>query len=320
MGKTKRFRNGARKQCNPVGVPSNRDVEELMSSVHQNERAITVMLEQLESPNEDEKLCGLQTLSILSSNSQKAKEILETEAIRIVIPFLNDPNVNIQHATAGALRNLSIGGIEVCECLVEQDILTPLLALLKGYATSSDWIPTFDKSIGNQLDAKSDIFLHTVNLLWNLCESTSAALDCLNQSDILKGLLKCLNSKVFGINIAVSVAQCLLVVSEDNPTAWRVFNDFTTEFVAILQSTSDDYNESLLRTLMAGIMSNVPVMAESYQMQIIHCLGSTLNINHRKILGDLTSSEELLKDCDDSGLEVLDDTVMADGTFENYFI
>lgn len=107
---------------------------------------------------------------------------------------------NIRHAAAGAIRNLSAVSVDICENLVEQDVFTPLIMLLTQY-TNSDWYPSHESKT-NQLDQKSDTFLQAVNIVWNLCESTSIALEYFNQSNLLENcFLRCLNCEIFGLDI-----------------------------------------------------------------------------------------------------------------------
>lgn len=130
----------------------------------------------------------------------------ETDIIRIAIPLLIDPNKNIRNAVAGALRSISVCGVDICECLVEQDILTPLLKLIIEYSTNVDWVPAIDKSVAHadQLDVAGDTFLQAVNLMWNLCESTSVALQHFNQTNILETFVRFLNYMIYGIDICTS--------------------------------------------------------------------------------------------------------------------
>lgn len=204
MGKTRKPRYRAKKS-NPVGIPSLRDIslnEELNSDEHQ-EGALVAIRDQLQSSNTEEKMCGLQAMAFLSLNQKKATAMCEGDIIRISVPLLVDPNKNIRNAVAGALRNISICGVDICEVLVEQDILTPLLTLINEYTSSVDWVPSIDRTISHveQLDIAGDTFLQAVNLVWNLCESTSVALQHFNQANILESFVRFLNYTVFGIDI-----------------------------------------------------------------------------------------------------------------------
>lgn len=203
MGKTKKPKASAAK-VNPIGIQSVHDVnfdEELLGEENHPEGPIVALVEQLQSVSVEEKMCALQALSFMCQNQQRTQEIIESDIVKIIACWLMDSNKSIRSATAGALRNLSLCGIEVCENLVEQDVLTPLLALLNEYAASADWQPVFDKTLNEQLDEHSDTFLQAINLVWNLCESTGVALENFNQTQVVHSFVRCLDYKLFGMDI-----------------------------------------------------------------------------------------------------------------------
>lgn len=203
MGKTRKPKTNKNK-VNPVGIPSVHDIsleEDYEFDESTSAGPIEIITEQLQSVNVEEKLCGLHTLSTLCQNNQNIPLIISGDIVRIAAPLLVDPNRNIRYTAAGAFRNLSVCGVEICENLVEQDVLTPLLELFTEYAQLGDWTPVFDKSMDNQLDERADTFLQAVNLVWNLCESTSVALDSFNQSSLLQSFIRGLNWNVFGLDI-----------------------------------------------------------------------------------------------------------------------
>lgn len=205
MGKTRKTKPKAAK-VNPLGIPSVRDInldEELLSNEGHPEGAIGSIIEQLQSACLEEKMCGIQALAFISLNPQKAASIIESDIVKIVSPLLMDANQSVRNAVAGALRNISLCGIEICENLVEQDVLTPLLTLLNEYAMNAEWVPVFDRSISHceQLDQLSDTFLQAINLVWNLCESDSIALENFNQTTVLHSFVRFLDYRVFGIDI-----------------------------------------------------------------------------------------------------------------------
>uniref|UniRef100_A0A1B0CF12 SYO1-like TPR repeats domain-containing protein n=1 Tax=Lutzomyia longipalpis TaxID=7200 RepID=A0A1B0CF12_LUTLO len=308
MGKTRknRVRNG---KVNPISLPGGNDaIEEDLGTNAKTEGPVQVILEQLQSPSVEEKLSGLQMLSTICQSQQNLIDILESDLIRVAAPLLVDTTSSaLRQAAAGSFRNLSVCGVEMCEVLVEQDVLTPLLQLFKIYAEKLDWTPTFDPQFDNQLDEVSDTFLHAVNLLWNLCESTSVAVDTFNQAQLLESFMRCLNFDVFGMDIAIAVCQCLLIISEDNPTSWAVLSACGSAFGSLL-TLEGGFPECLLRTLAAGIMANVPALSEPYLQQILTSLSKTLDENHRAVLGDLTSDLPLLQKEEVPELEVAEES------------
>lgn len=307
MRKTKT--HAAAANSNPTGLPSVRDMEEMFGDEEDTDGPIAALVDQLQSISLEEKMCALQALSFICQNQQRTQEIQDSEIVKIIASWLVDPNQSIRNATAGALRNLSLCGIEVCENLVEQDVLSPLLALFNEYATKGDWVPSFDKTMNNQVDEASDTFLQAIHLLWNLCESTSLALDNFNQTRIVESFLRCLNYNVFGFDIAIAVAQCLLVISEDNSSAWRLLSNHTQELVSLFATSSSSLEEAslLLSTLVAGIVSNVPAISGAHLSPIFKTLERTLDANHRSKLGDLTSALPLTGGSKKSEVFVTDD-------------
>lgn len=202
MGKAKKTKPHKAK-VNPTGlVDVNALIEQELAN-GKSDSPIQAIVDQLQSASTEDKICGLQTLATICQNDVNIGAVVESDIVRIAASLLVDPDLSVRHATAGAFRNLSVQSVEICEYMVDQDVLTPLLALLNRYAATADWKPTFDKTLTDQMDEKSDTFLQAVNLLWNLCESTSVALDSFNQSQLLESFVKCLNVNVFGKEIGM---------------------------------------------------------------------------------------------------------------------
>lgn len=317
MGKAKKSKPHKAK-VNPTGlVDVNALVEQELAN-GKSDSPIQAIVDQLQSASTEEKICGLQTLATICQNDVNIGAVVESDIVRIAASLLMDSDWSVRHATAGAFRNLSVQSVEICEYMVDQDVLTPLLALLNCYATSAGWKPTFDKNLTDQMDEKSDTFLQAVNLLWNLCESTSVALDSFNQSHLLESFVKCLDVAVYGKEIGVAVAQCLLVISEDNAAAWRILSNFGNELSSLL-ALEGDYPSVLLRTVAAGVIANVPALSATYLSQLIQALSKTLEVNHRAALNSVTSSLPLLTQKDVADLEVTDDNQMEQESPEQSF-
>lgn len=102
---------------------------------------------------------------------------------------------------------------------------------------------------------------------------------------------------------AVAVAQCLLVISEDNPVSWRVLNNFAQDIASLITNIERTQQNIVLRTVAAATLSNVPNLSMTYINQIFDTLNQALDINHRTLLGQLTSSipldQEKLESCVD---------------------
>ncbi|XP_055594376.1 HEAT repeat-containing protein 3 [Uranotaenia lowii] len=317
MGKARKPKIHKNK-VNPTGLV---DVGALLDQELANgksESPIHAIVDQLQSSSTEDKICGLQTLATICQNNVNISAAVETDLVRIAASLLVDPDQSIRHATAGALRNLSVLSVEICEYMVDQDVLTPLLALLNKYS-NTDWKPVFDRNMQDQMDEKSDTFLQAVSLLWNLCESTSVALDSFNQSQLLESFVRCLDWNVYGKEIVVAVAQCLLVISEDNVASWRTLCNFGNELSSLLQLPDSDNQSILLRTVASGIIANVPALSATYLSQLFLTLSKTLEVNHRTALGSVTSSLPLMSRNDLTELEVIDDAQMEEESAEQSF-
>lgn len=177
---------------------------------------------------------------------------------------------------------------------------------------TNDWIPSHEKKT-NQLDQKSDTFLQAVNIVWNLCESTSVALEYFNQSNLLENcFVRCLNYDIFGMDISISVGQCLLVISEDNPVAWRILTKYAVDLKNILKIDQNQVQAAMLVTSVAAIMANVPELRAQFLKDIIEALSKILDINHRTLLNEITSKLPLNNE-QPSNVEVIDEE-MTDET------
>lgn len=100
------------------------------------------------------------------------------------------------------------------------------------------------------------------------------------------------------------------MISEDNPTAWKVLADYGTVFQDLMR-IDGDYKATILRTVAAGIASNVPVLSLQNLSLIMDVLSKALEINHRTVLNAITSRMPLSEEerLQDSGapMEVIDE-------------
>jgi len=138
MGKSKR--NRVKRAENPTGLPSIRDIERKESELGdsgsdhmcKHECTIQAVLEMLQSPNAENKVIGLQTLATAFDVPESVEDVMKHKVVKVAAPLLFDKSKVVRNAAAGALRNLSAcGSYEICNLLVEQDVMTPLAALLQ---------------------------------------------------------------------------------------------------------------------------------------------------------------------------------------------
>ncbi|CAL8360489.1 unnamed protein product [Gadus morhua 'NCC'] len=279
MGKSKnnKFK---RPQFNSAGLPVGavKDVEE----EHEEEDHVDAecpaaeLLEKLQSPSADVREFACASISRVVQQSQTIPSFLQRDVVKRLGPMLLDCSLAVRETAAGALRNLSAcGGHEVCEDMVKQDILTPLTSLLReccaGFEAST-------LSMTNQKNTVQDVAYESVNLLWNLCESSSQALSVFNKAGLLDVIIQCLETHTHNVELAISAAHCLHTVTEDNPELLCSMNvAVLTSLEMVLGSTSPGMAHNHLRTLAAGVMWNLKSsLPAARQAQTLSAVAATL--------------------------------------------
>lgn len=266
-------------------------VEEEMP-VDSKENAIQTIIDQLQAANMEEKYCGLQTFALLIENPENIDEILSRGVVRVAAPLILDSAMTVRNAAAGVLRNLSICGQDMCDALMEQDVMTPLTSYFHQFAET--WIPDI-KSKNKEDD---ETIINCINLLWNLCESSELAVKYMEQSRILDILSRYLDLTTFGSDIVAAVLQCLLVVVEDNPEAiHKVKANCEERLQQLLSIESNDSDKLLLKTLAAGVTINLSGSVTALSLLVINrlitILAESLTIDHRQMCNSLSSAVPL---------------------------
>nr|XP_046201622.1 HEAT repeat-containing protein 3-like isoform X2 [Oncorhynchus gorbuscha] len=280
MGKSKtnKFR---RPQFNAEGlsVTAVKEVEEDHDEVCDGvDSPAGELLEKLQSPSADVREFACASISRLVQQSQTIPGFLQRDAVRRLGPLLLDRSLAVRETATGALRNLSAcGGHEVCEDMVKQDVMTPLTALLReccaGFETNDAL------SLKGQKNTVEDVANEAVNLLWNLCESSSQALSMFNKAGILDVILQCLERHTHNIKLALSAAHCLHTVTEDNAELLCSMNNAVLGTLeSVLLSSQADMAHTLLRTLAAGSVWNLKSsLPTARQAQTLNALMATLS-------------------------------------------
>ncbi|XP_029497604.1 HEAT repeat-containing protein 3-like [Oncorhynchus nerka] len=236
------------------------------------------LLEKLQSPSADMREFACASISRLVQQSQTIPGFLQRDAVRRLGPLMLDRSLAVRETATGALRNLSAcGGHEVCDDMVKQDVMTPLTALLReccaGFETNAAL------SLKGQKNTVEDVANEAVNLLWNLCESSSQALSVFNKAGILDVILQCLERHTHNIKLALSAAHCLHTVTEDNAELLCSMNNAVLGTLeSVLLSSQADMAHTLLRTLAAGSVWNLKSsLPTAHQAQTLTALMATLS-------------------------------------------
>ncbi|KAK5607222.1 hypothetical protein CRENBAI_004608 [Crenichthys baileyi] len=294
MGKSKttKFK---RPHFNSVGLPVSAVKEE--EEEHDEESCPAgELLEKLQSPSADIREFACASISRVVQQSQTIPGFLQRDAVRRLGPMLLDGSLAVRETAAGALRNLSAcGGQEVCEDMVKHDVMTPLTALLRECCSGFDSAAVPMKDQSNPVE---DVANEAVNLLWNLCESSSQAVSLFNKSGLLDVVVQCLERHPHNVKLAISAAHCLHTVTEDNP---ELLSSTTTAVLGALEklllSSQPEMAHTLLRTLAAGTLWNLKTsLPAARQAQTLNAIVATLSLcldlDSGVLIPDLRRAEE----------------------------
>uniref|UniRef100_H0ZE50 HEAT repeat containing 3 n=1 Tax=Taeniopygia guttata TaxID=59729 RepID=H0ZE50_TAEGU len=214
----------------------------------------------LQHPSAEVREYACAGISKLLQQKHVIPAFVQQDVVRCLGPLLMDPSLAVRETAAGALRNLSAcGGFDVCDDMVTSDIMTPLVVLLKECSTELD---------ANQLSPKKckernknyteDIANEAINLLWNICECNNTALYIFNKEGCLEAVLRYMKKFATNVDLAISVANCLQAVTEDNPDLLSSFNASAQQMLeTVMLSPESTMKHILLRTLIAGTIWNI---------------------------------------------------------------
>ncbi|XP_038557057.1 HEAT repeat-containing protein 3 [Micropterus salmoides] len=298
MGKSKttKFK---RPQFNAVGLPANavKEAEPEEEEHGDDSCPAAELLEKLQSPSADVREFACASISRVVQQSQTIPGFLQRDAVRRLGPMLLDSSLTVRETATGALRNLSAcGGQEACEDMVKHDVMTPLTALLRECCASfeSAVVPMKD-----QKNAVEDVANEAVNLLWNLCESSSQALSVFNKAGLLDVVVQCLERHPYNVELAISAAHCLHTVTEDNP---ELLCSLNTAVLGVLEnallSSQPGMAHTLLRALAAGTLWNMKgSLPAARQAQTLNAVVATLSqclaLDTGTLIPELRQAEEV---------------------------
>ncbi|MGH0144007.1 UNVERIFIED_CONTAM: hypothetical protein FKN15_014909, partial [Acipenser sinensis] len=253
----------------------------------------------LQSPSPDIREFACASISRLVQQTQIIPSFLQRDVVRCLGPMLLDKSFAVRETAAGALRNLSAcGGFEVCDDMVKQDIMTPLVAVLKECSAGfhSNSVPS-SKSKDEQKNYTEDVANEAINLLWNVCESSSRAVSVFSKEGLLDVVMSCLERHSENVELAVSAAYCLQTVTEDNPELLcRLTPSSLQVLESVMMSSQSTMEHLLLRTLAAGCVWNLKsALPSSSQAEtlsaVMRILSNTLEVDAGQAILELKEQE-----------------------------
>lgn len=246
---------------------------------------------QLQSASSEERECGCASLSLMAGTSQAAEVVLDRRLVRIVAPLLLDTDVSVRHAAVGALKNLSLVSVEVCDQMVQQDVMTPLCELLAAYGGQT-WAVA--KHSSDTMDQRKEIFIEAIDLLWNLCEANEVALKIFNEKNALDLLMGHTDVGILGPRAVASVLQCVYAVSEDNKNVVEALEKHQNTLDGFRRREANNASELHLQILANGITLNATKCTggnvESLLPSIVECISKVLGQDQRKLIHDYSSA------------------------------
>ncbi|KAM4767653.1 HEAT repeat-containing protein 3 isoform 1-T1 [Cyanocitta cristata] len=254
MGKSRarRFRRAPRAPADPA---QQRDGER-----GPEEEAAAELLEKLQHPSAEVREYACASISKLLQQRHVIPAFVQRDVVRCLGPLLMDHSLAVRETAAGALRNLSAcGGFDVCDDMVTNDIMTPLVALLKECSTGLDANQLSPKKCrGMNKNYIEDIANEAINLLWNICECNNTALYIFNKEGCLEAVLHYMKKFATNVDLAISVANCLQAVTEDNPDLLSSFDASAQQVLeTVMLCPESTMKHILLRTLIAGTIWNI---------------------------------------------------------------
>ncbi|KAM4614515.1 HEAT repeat-containing protein 3 [Discoglossus pictus] len=302
MGKSRarRFKPAGFTPTAAMVKPTEREKEEEEVEEEEGTQA-EELLNKLQSPCPEIREFACASISKLVQQKQVIPSFLQRDAVRCLGPLLLDKCLSVRETAAGALRNLSTcGGFEVCDDMVTKDIMTPLVALLRECTTGFD--ANLEPVTINKDCPKNyveDIANEAINVLWNVCESSSKALSIFNKESCVDIVLQCLRRFSTNIELAISAAYCLQTVTEDNPDLLASFDApslQTLETVMLAPASTMEIN--LLRILVSGTVWNIkeriPSTAQADSINVIlRILSEVLSLDAGQFIVQMKEAESV---------------------------
>eukprot|EP00124_Ichthyophonus_hoferi_P005127 Ihof_evm3s675 gene=Ihof_evmTU3s675 len=308
MGKIRA--KSSKHRSTPTGLPTFAELEkETEMTVVPTDSTIHPLVAQLasEDPHEREFACGALANIVLDEATSKdgVPMLLRQGLLHRLLTCLVDTESKVSAEAAGCLRNLGLyGGHSVCLSMVEAGVI-PVLAqvLSKEAPLLVDWIST-DATQRQRAEVAVLAVDNGVGLLWMLCEESSKALEQMMETPLLGLLIQLVDPAKVPRNIAISTAQCLHTISDDNPvvTAVLVQNSDLLSGLRASAATPAPENDAgalLLRLVHAGILWNVVgALDTELAGAMFGALHQGLSINSGQLLCDVLPCLADIKDND----------------------
>ncbi|KAH7479415.1 HEAT repeat-containing protein 3 [Phytophthora ramorum] len=222
MGKAKKLRSiSHKKRAPPTGGPSTAELEELQamdfSVMAADEAQLFKGLVDLQGAVREATCVAIATMfgdaesdEAEAASRRKLQRMVDAGLLKKLIPRVVDPLPMVRQHALGALRNMSVtGGLELCEVMTAQNVVTPLVKVITDNAT--------DKALNGGGDLRAvQLLEQAVALLGNLCESCQAAINELTQGELLPPIFKIAAQARTHSSLHLETLKLLLMITEGN--------------------------------------------------------------------------------------------------------
>ncbi|OWZ24563.1 hypothetical protein PHMEG_000387 [Phytophthora megakarya] len=222
MGKAKKLRAiSHKKRAPPTGGPSTAELMELqamdLSTMAADEAQLFKGLVDLQGAVREATCVAIATMfgdaesdEAEARSRRKLQRMVDAGLLKKLIPRVVDPLPMVRQHALGALRNMSVtGGLELCELMTTQNVVTPLVKVVTDNAT--------DNALKGSGDLRAlQLLEQAVALLCNLCESCQAAINELTQGDLLPPIFKVAEQARTHTALHLETLKLLLLITEGN--------------------------------------------------------------------------------------------------------
>ncbi|CAE6387250.1 unnamed protein product [Rhizoctonia solani] len=269
MGKVQKKK--AMRRHNPMRVPDSHIPKGLHSAASSTQKdkveAVLPIIQKMNSEDITERTWACAAVSNLIQNDPATRRLLQGKnVVGTLITRLSDSSEEVAAEATGALRNLCIdGGFDICAEMFNKGIMGPL----------TEFVPKLSTTLQNVLDNSKpplekvqelvyEFAENIITILWCLSETSNKALNAINSISLVPFLMAFLiNRTKLPRQVVHAAAQCLYVLSEDNPPAIQNIRS-ESEYIACLvaisttpQGPNDDEWDIGIRVLACGSLRNI---------------------------------------------------------------
>ncbi|KAF4035166.1 hypothetical protein GN244_ATG12940 [Phytophthora infestans] len=270
MGKAKKLRSMShKKRAPPTGGPSTAELEELqamdLSTMAADEAQLFKGLVDLQGAVREATCVAIATMfgdvesdEAETKSRRKLQRMVDAGLLKKLIPRVVDPLPMVRQHALGALRNMSVtGGLELCELMTTQNVVTPLVKVITDNAT--------DAALNGSSDLRAvQLLEQAVALLGNLCESCQAAINELTQGELLPPIFKIAAQARTHTALHLETLKLLLLITEGNAQLNEIIganSAYQQTIGALIQAPADQLSLQV-RLEAVGIAMNLPAIMQ----------------------------------------------------------